>query len=48
MDIEILSSSLFTENHQDNEDYFPAHAWYDNNLYIHLYIYLFNYLFIYI
>jgi hypothetical protein len=27
MDIEILSSSsLFTENHQDNEDYFPAHA----------------------
>jgi hypothetical protein len=25
----IYSSSLFTENLQHNEDYFPAHAWYD-------------------
>ena len=32
----VSSSSLFSENLQHNQVYFPAHAWYDNNLYIHL------------
>jgi hypothetical protein len=41
------SSSLFTENLQHNDDYFPVHAWYDiKKKSIYTFVYIFIYLFI--